>query len=192
MLLRWPATRVPANHLKDLLMISLQNRGVPIQLERSLASASNGSPMRSVVGFAEMDAPIKGRSVADLRDYLAEERTFLAWIRTSIALMGFGFVVAHFGIFANEPHVTNHASGVQPHDLSLWFGTALIAMGVTVSLFSAWRYMRLVGELNRGQFVKRSLSKQGLIVALSLALLGIAISIYMLLILAPPPNVLHA
>jgi putative membrane protein len=139
-----------------------------------------------------MDAPIKGRSVADLRDYLAEERTFLAWIRTSIALMGFGFVVAHFGIFANEPHVTNHAPGVQPHDLSLWFGTALIAMGVIVSLFSAWCYMRLVGELNRGQFVKRSLSKQGLIVALSLALLGIAISIYMLLILAPPPNVLHA
>jgi putative membrane protein len=185
-------TRAPANHLKDLLMISLQNRGVPIQLERSLASASNGSAMRSVVGFAEMDAPIKGRSVADLRDYLAEERTFLAWIRTSIALMGFGFVVAHFGIFANEPHVTNHASGVQPHDLSLWFGTALIAMGVTVSLFSAWCYMHLVGELNRGQFVKRSISKQGLIVALSLALLGIAISIYMLLILAPPPNVLHA
>ena len=192
MLLRWPATRVPANHLKDLLMISLQNRGVPIQLERSLASASNGSAMRSVVGFAEMDAPIKGRSVADLRDYLAEERTFLAWIRTSIALMGFGFVVAHFGIFANEPHVTNHASGVQPDDLSLWFGTALIAMGVTVSLFSAWCYTRLVGELNRGQFVKRSLSKQGLTGGLSLGLLGIAISIYMLLILAPPPNVLHA
>jgi putative membrane protein len=184
--------RVPANHLKDLLMISLQNRDAPIQLQRSLPSASNGAAMRSVVGVAEMDVPIKGESVADLRDYLAEERTFLAWIRTSIALMGFGFVVAHFGIFANEPHMTNHGSAIQPHELSLWFGTALIAIGVTVSLFSARRYMRLVGELNRGQFVKRSLSKQGLIVALSLALLGIAISIYMLLILAPPPNVLHA
>ena len=51
----------------------------------------------------EMDAPIKGKPVGDLRDYLAEERTFLAWIRTGIALMGFGFVVAHFGIFADEP-----------------------------------------------------------------------------------------
>jgi Domain of unknown function (DUF202) len=95
--------RVPANHLKDLLMISLQNRGVPIQLQRSLPSASNGSAMRSVVGFAEMDAPIKRGSVADLRDYLAEERTFLAWFRTSIALMGFGFVVAHFGISRTSP-----------------------------------------------------------------------------------------
>jgi putative membrane protein len=33
--------------------------------------------------------------MADLRDYLAEERTFLAWTRTGIALMGFGFLVAH-------------------------------------------------------------------------------------------------
>src|SRR6266481_3043901 len=120
-----------------------------------------------------MDTPVKGKPVADLRDYLAEERTFLAWIRTGIALMGFGFLVAHFGISAGEPHMTQHASGVEPHALSLWFGTALIAIGVTVNLFSARRYMRLVGELNRGQFVHRSLSKQGVIVALSLALLGI-------------------
>jgi putative membrane protein len=138
-----------------------------------------------------MDTPITGKPVADLRDYLAEERTFLAWIRTGIALMGFGFVVAHFGIFGNEPQMTN-ASFVQPHELSLWFGTALIAIGVIVNLFSARRYMRLVGELNRGQFVHRSLSRQGVIVALSLALLGIAMSIYMILILAPPPNALHA
>jgi inner membrane protein YidH len=139
-----------------------------------------------------MDAPIKTKAVADLRDYLAEERTFLAWIRTGIALMGFGFLVAHFGIFADEPHMTQHASGVQTHELSLWFGTALITIGVIVNLFSARRYARLIGELNRGQFVHRSLSKQGVIVALSLALLGIVMSIYMILTLAPPPNVLHA
>src|SRR5438874_11203137 len=43
------------------------------------------------------------KTAADLRDYLAEERTFRAWIRTGIALMGFGFVVARFGIFGDEP-----------------------------------------------------------------------------------------
>jgi putative membrane protein len=99
-----------------------------------------------------------------MRDYLAKERTFLAWIRAGIALMGFGFVVAHFGIFADESPMIGHASGAQPHELSLWFGTALVAIGVTVNLFSARRYMRLVGELNRGQFVHRSLSKQGVVV----------------------------
>src|SRR6202171_1410440 len=119
---------------------------------------------------AEMDTPIKEKPVADLRDYLAEERTFLAWIRTGIALMGFGLVVAHFDLFADEPHITQHASGVHPPP-SLWFGTALVAIGVAVNLFSAWRHMRVVGELSRGQFVHRSLSKQGVIVALLLALL---------------------
>jgi putative membrane protein len=135
-----------------------------------------------------MDTPIKGKPVADLRDYLAEERTFLAWIRTGIALMAFGLVAARFELFADEPHVTQHAPGVQPHELSAWFGTALIAIGVTVTLFSAGRFLRLVGELNRGQFVHRSLSKQGVIVALFLSLLGIAMAIYVI----PVPGVAAA
>jgi putative membrane protein len=136
-----------------------------------------------------MDTTSKGKPVADLRDYLAEERTFLAWIRTGIALMGFGIVLAHFGIFADEPQ---EASGVQPHELSLWFGAALIAVGVIVNLFSALRYMCLVNDLNRGQFVHRSLSKQGVVVAMFLALLGIAMAVYIMLAVAQPPDPLHA
>jgi hypothetical protein len=84
--------------------------------------------------------------------------------------------------------VTQHAPGVQPHELSAWFGTALIAIGVTVTLFSARRFMRLVGELTRGQFVHRSLSKQGVVVALFLSLLGIAMAIYTI----PVPGVAAA
>ena len=139
-----------------------------------------------------MDTPIKEKPVADLRDYLAEERTFLAWIRTGIALMGFGFVVARFGIFGDEPQMTQQTLVGQPHGLSLWFGAALIAVGVTVNLFSAWRFMRLIGELERVQFVDRSLSKQGVVVASFLALLGIAMTIYLILFLAQPPGALHA
>jgi putative membrane protein len=137
-----------------------------------------------------MDSPVRREPVPDLRVYLAGERTFLAWIRTGIALMGLGFVVAHFGLFADEPRPTL-ASGVRPHEFSLWFGTALIAIGVIVNLFSAERYMRLVGELNRGQF-DRSLSKQGVVVALCLALLGIAMTIYMILVLSQSQGALHA
>src|SRR6202040_618486 len=90
----------------------------------------------ALVCEGEMDTPIKLKPVADLRDYLAEERTFLAWIRTGIALMGFGFVVARFGIFGDHPHMTQQPRAGQPHELSLWFGAALIAIGAIVNLFS--------------------------------------------------------
>jgi putative membrane protein len=139
-----------------------------------------------------MDTAIGGKPEADWRDFLAEERTFLAWIRTGIALMGFGFVAAHFGLFADEPQITQHSSCVQPHGLSLWFGAGLIVMGVAVNLLSARRYMRLVGELNRGQFVYRSPSREAVIVALLLALLGIAATIYLTLGLAQLPDALRA
>ncbi len=138
----------------------------------------------------EMDTLPKQKPMADLRDYLAEERTFLAWVRTGIALMGFGLVViAHFELFADEPHIAQRASGLHPHGPSLWFGTALVAIGVAVNLVSAQRFMRLVGELNRDQFLHRSLSLQGVIVALLLALLGTAMTIY--LTLFQPPDALH-
>ena len=130
--------------------------------------------------------------MAELRDYLAEERTFLAWIRTGISLMGFGFVVARFGIFGDLPHIPLQLPAGRPHDLSLWFGAALIAIGAIVNLLSARRFMRLVGELNRDQFADRSLSKQGVIVAGFLALLGIAMTIYLTLFLAQPVSVLPA
>src|SRR5882757_1920940 len=137
-----------------------------------------------------MDISIKENAAAELRDYLAEERTFLAWIRTGIALMGFGFVVAHFGIFADEPQMTQQASGAQPHELSLWFGTALVAIGVTVNLCSAWRYMCRVGQLNRGQFVRRAVSKQGVAVAMFLALPGVALTTCLIVAAERPTNML--
>ena len=137
-----------------------------------------------------MDTPIKANPAADLRDYLAEERTFLAWVRTGIALMGFGFVVARFGIFLEQFHL--QFSAAQPHELSPWFGAALITTGALVNLFSARRFMRLAGEVDRNQFADRSLSRQGVFMASFLALVGIAMTIYLILFLAQPPDAAFA
>jgi putative membrane protein len=133
-----------------------------------------------------MGIPSEARPVAELRDYLAEERTFLAWIRTGVSLMGFGFVVARFGILGNMSYIPQQLPTAQPHELSVWLGAVLIAIGAIVNLFSARRFMRLVGELNRDRFADRSLSKQGVMVACFLALLGIAMTIYMTLFLTQP------
>ncbi|MBV9529766.1 MAG: hypothetical protein JO283_01515 [Bradyrhizobium sp.] len=93
-------------------------------------------------------------------------------------LMGFGFVVVHFGISADGPHIGQHA-GIQPYEPTLWFGTLIIIFGVAANLFSAWRFVGLACELRRGPVLRRYLSLQGVVVALVLALLGVVMTIYM-------------
>jgi inner membrane protein YidH len=115
-----------------------------------------------------------------LSDHLAAERTFLAWIRTGLALMGFGFVVARFGLFLQElqsirPSATNHSYG-----LSLWFGTALICVGVVVDVYSSMRYSRLIGHMNASGSITRNRSVTAIAVALFLGLVGIAMAIYLI------------
>ena len=116
-----------------------------------------------------------------MRDYLAEERTFLAWIRTGVALMTFGFVVARFGLFLAEIHLSRNGAAVSSDRFSLWSGTAFIAVGVGMNLFSIRRHLRVVEELNRVQFADRGPSHQAVFLALFLALVGIAMAVYLIL-----------
>ena len=129
----------------------------------------------------KMDASTGTGQRAALSDYLAAERTLLAWIRTGLALMGFGFVVARFGLFLEVMQITRGGSAVQSHGLSPWFGTAFIAVGVAVNLLSIRRHLRLVREWNRGQFTDHRPSRQAVILALFLALVGIAMALYLIL-----------
>src|ERR1017187_7185658 len=76
-------------------------------------------------GGSRMARPAENNQGADLRDFLAAERTFLAWIRTGLALTGFGFVVARFGLFLEQVQVIQHAYPARSYGLSLWFGKAL-------------------------------------------------------------------
>ena len=126
-----------------------------------------------------MDAPTQMGQRADLRDFLAAERTFLAWIRTGLALMGFGFVVARFGLFLQQLQVVQGTSSAPSYGLSLWFGTALIAAGLVVYLLSAWHHLRLVRELERGGCISSRPSTQAVVIALFLALVGLAMAIYL-------------
>jgi putative membrane protein len=129
-----------------------------------------------------METPLTGHTgAADARDYLAEERTFLAWIRTGLALMGFGFVVARFGLFLAEMRLGRDGVTASPNRSSLWFGTVFIAVGVAVNLLSIRRHLRVIADLNHGQFGYRRPSRQAVVLALFMALIGVAMAVHLVL-----------
>ena len=114
----------------------------------------------------------------DLRIYFAAERTTLAWVRTGLAMMGFGFVVARFGLFLRELAVVR---GVSPHQgrLSLWAGVALVGLGVMVNVYAAVRHARFTYRFDAGE-VARPSSLLPIVVAATLAIIGVVVSIYLI------------
>ncbi len=109
---------------------------------------------------------------------LSAERTLLAWIRTGLSLMGFGFVVARFGVFLKET-VAKNQEHVEHGDISVWIGTALVMVGVLVSLLTGVQHYRGVKRLqNNKPYIEKGLAA-GLITFL-VTVLGITMSVYLI------------
>ncbi|HEY8894128.1 MAG TPA: DUF202 domain-containing protein [Niastella sp.] len=91
-------------------------------------------------------------------DHLANERTFLAWIRTSIGIMAFGFVVMKFSLFVKQlslivgkPHI------IQSKGYSSVIGIVLVAVGAITTLLAFLRYKRTEKEITASNYKNSSL-----------------------------------
>ena len=117
----------------------------------------------------------------DPRVALAEERTVLAWIRTGLALMGFGFVVARFGVFLREISATMPAFATRSTGVSVWIGAVLVALGVLVNLAAAAQHVGRLRRLDSGRlFQPRPLFSVA--VSIVLAAIGIAMTAYLIVL----------
>jgi putative membrane protein len=115
----------------------------------------------------------------DPRVNLAAERTLLSWIRTGLAMMGFGFVVARFGLFLRELATVEGAEAPRRVGLSLWIGTTLILLGVISSIWAAFAYWRTVRRLERNEPLRFSPFSLVFFVAIALGLIGSITAIYL-------------
>jgi putative membrane protein len=128
----------------------------------------------------------KPSGAGDANTLFAAERTLLAWVRTGLAMMGFGFVVARFGLFLREIAAEEGAKPQQGPAVSLWVGTTLVLLGVAVNLLAAAGHWRTVVRLNRGQPLRFSPLSLGIIVAVFLGILGLLIASYLVFGVSEP------
>lgn len=117
-------------------------------------------------------------TLPDSRLRLGMETTLLLWIRTGIALMGFGFVLARFGLFLEELA----ARQVDPRQVhvSLWFGILLIGVGVVVNLLAAWMHLPYLRRARTGETDLPATWKLALALAGLSAVLGSAMVVFLM------------
>jgi putative membrane protein len=116
----------------------------------------------------------------DPRVFWAKERTFLAWIRTGLALMGFGFVVARFNLFLRMIQARADTPLPANSGWSMWFGTLLVLMGVLVQVLAVFDYTRFVSIVKRGEIPALKPSILGIVVASGLGLIGLVMAVYLI------------
>ncbi|WP_256011625.1 YidH family protein [Desertivirga xinjiangensis] len=112
-------------------------------------------------------------------DHLANERTFLSWIRTSIAIMGFGFVVVKFSLFVKQFSIAlNQAPAVQGKGYSAVIGILLVATGAVVALLAFVRYKSIERKLIQNTYYPSF--QLSLSLTIALLVVSILLVIYLL------------
>ncbi len=92
-----------------------------------------------------------------ISDHLANERTYLAWMRTSIGIMAFGFVVVKFSLFVKQiALILGNTPVVHPRGYSAIMGIVLVSVGTVTAILSYFRYKRTEKQLKEGAYLHSS------------------------------------
>jgi putative membrane protein len=108
----------------------------------------------------------------------------LAWLRTGIALMAFGFAIARFGVFLRQVAAVGSLAMPAPRSLgSAWLGAALVAAGVVMSASATLRYRQVRAAIERGSVGAPS-PTMVYVAGIGIALIGFAMSVLLVKALA--------
>src|ERR1700722_10338669 len=121
--------------------------------------------------------------------HMANERTFLAWVRTSIGIMAFGFVVEKFGLFIkqmayflNRSQLSDNipvTSTISPtaQSYSSIFGISLVTLGALLCLLAFLKYKKVEKEIEKGTYYPSNLLD--VMLTLSVLSIGIVLGFYL-------------
>ncbi len=113
-------------------------------------------------------------------DHAANERTFLAWIRTAIAVMAFGFLIERFDIFlAMMAGAQSHPVIVRGQRFANEAGLAFILVGIVMIIVAAVRFFRIARDIDKDEAIPSSGSLFDLALAGLLLLLAFSLFLYL-------------
>jgi uncharacterized membrane protein YidH (DUF202 family) len=119
-------------------------------------------------------APVRNRRV-----HMANERTFLAWIRTSVAIMAFGFVVEKFSLFVKQmAYYLGKETAPPPQGYSSMIGIVLVGLGVVMSVLAFIRYKKVERQIDDDSYQPSAILS--VLLALSIIAVGFFLVLYLI------------
>jgi putative membrane protein len=140
------------------------------QQEENAANAVEGQhvPLPKHVGISRR-----------VTDHLANQRTFLAWVRTGLATITLGFVVSRFGLFLRELGYKIGLKEILPISYSSFFGVTLTILGVIIMIVALIEFLQIRRSIDSEHFHPEA--AYSVILTILVSLIGILLAIYLFL-----------
>lgn len=112
-------------------------------------------------------------------DHLANERTFLAWIRTGLATITFGFVVERFGLLLRELGLKTNTPTISSVHYSSFIGVTLTLLGVVIMIVALLNFLHIRRAIDDEQFHPQA--SFAVLLTILASLIGVVLAIYLVL-----------
>ena len=129
--------------------------------------------------MVEVKTDTRSAQVRNRRVHMANERTFLAWIRTSVAIMAFGFVVEKFSLFVKQMvYYLGKETAPPPQGYSSMIGIVLVGLGVVMSVLAFIRYKKVERQIDDDSYQPSAILS--VLLALSIIAVGFFLVLYLI------------
>jgi putative membrane protein len=147
-------------------------------LLKKIIKMTQKEDIASTTGGQDTPAKHNGPSKR-VTDHLANERTFLAWVRTGLSTIAFGFVVERFGLLLRELGIKNSSASLLPAHYSSFFGVTLTLLGVVMMVVALLNFLHVRRSIDKEDFHPQV----GFAVSLTViaSLIGVLLAIYLVL-----------